>query len=190
MASSLHPTASTSRSRKQQHVRTQTRPQPTKTAIIHTFLLQLCFLICATLLTLTTPTHAYPLLAFSEDSTDNTNTLVNEANASNTPSVGANATMEDTYGRLILDVGQKTVISTSNWVLGTILIIVGLVQVFYGFKFIRLTLILTGFMSWGKSMFFFIYLISKGEKDERLKGRRSILFESENVCVCSRVWDD
>ncbi|KAG9064166.1 hypothetical protein KI688_003354 [Linnemannia hyalina] len=56
--------------------------------------------------------------------------------------------MEDTYGRLILDVGQKTVISTSNWVLGTILIIVGLVQVFYGFKFIRLTLVLTGFISW------------------------------------------
>ena len=123
------------------------------------FLLQLCFLICTTLLTLTTPTHAYPLLALSDDSSsDNTNTLLNEADASNTPSIGVNATMEETYGRLILDVGQKTVISTSNWVLGTILIIVGLVQVFYGFKFIRLTLILTGFMSWGKSMFLFFFI--------------------------------
>ncbi|KAF9099763.1 hypothetical protein BGX23_012157 [Mortierella sp. AD031] len=56
--------------------------------------------------------------------------------------------MEDQYGRLILDVGQKTVISTRNWILGTLLIIVGLVQVFYGFKFIRLTLVLTGFVSW------------------------------------------
>ncbi|OAQ33066.1 hypothetical protein K457DRAFT_250046 [Linnemannia elongata AG-77] len=149
MASSLHPTASTSsRSRKHQNARNQIRSQPTTTTIIHTFLFQLCFLICTTLLTLTTPTNAYPLLAYSDDSTDNTNTLVNEANASNTPSVGVNTTMEDTYGRLILDVGQKTVISTSNWVLGTILILVGLVQVFYGFKFIRLTLVLTGFLSW------------------------------------------
>lgn len=158
MASSLQPTATTSRSRKQQqHVRTRTRSQPTTTAIIQTFLLQFCFLISATLLTLTTPTHAYPLLALSEDGTDNTNTIVNEVNANSTPNVGTNTTMEDTYGRLILDVGQKTVISTSNWVLGTILIIVGLVQVFYGFKFIRLTLVLTGFMSWGKFMFFFFF---------------------------------
>ncbi|KAF9121135.1 hypothetical protein BGW39_010825 [Mortierella sp. 14UC] len=56
--------------------------------------------------------------------------------------------MEDTYGKLLLDVGQKTVISTSNWILGTLLIVAGLVQVFYGFKLIRLTLVLTGFVSW------------------------------------------
>ncbi|KAF9143026.1 hypothetical protein BGX30_001543 [Mortierella sp. GBA39] len=149
MASPLHPAASTSRSKKQ-HVKTQAHPRPSTTTIIHTFLFQLCFLICTTLLTLTAPTHAYPLLALSGDSpsSDSTNTLLTEADASNTPSVGANSTMEDTYGRLILDVGQRTVISTSNWVLGTILIIVGLVQVFYGFKFIRLTLVLTGFISW------------------------------------------
>ncbi|KAF9547152.1 hypothetical protein EC957_008832 [Mortierella hygrophila] len=149
MASSLCPAASTSRS-KNQHVRTQTRPRPSTTTIIHTSLLQLCFLICTTLLTLTTPTHAYPLLALADNSrsSNGTNTLLTEADASNTPSVGTNSTMEDTYGRLILDVGQKTVIGTSNWVLGTILIIVGLVQVFYGFKFIRLTLVLTGFISW------------------------------------------
>ncbi|KAF9151387.1 hypothetical protein BG015_006746 [Linnemannia schmuckeri] len=142
MVSTLQP-APTSRRRP------YVRNQPSTTAILNTFFLQICFLICTTVLTLTTPTHAYPLLAFSDedDFSPNTNTLVNEANASNTPSVG-NVTMEETYGRLILDVGQKTVISTRNWVLGIILIIVGLVQVFYGFKFIRLTLVLTGFISW------------------------------------------
>ncbi|KAF8946349.1 hypothetical protein BGZ47_000760 [Haplosporangium gracile] len=142
MALSSQP-ASTSRRRR------YVRNQPSTITTLNTFLLQICFLICTTVLTLTTPTHAYPLLALSDenDVSPNTNTIVNEANASNTPSVG-NATMEDTYGRLILDVGQKTVISTSNWVLGIILIIVGLVQVFYGFKFIRLTLVLTGFISW------------------------------------------
>ncbi|KAG0206166.1 hypothetical protein BGX28_002345 [Mortierella sp. GBA30] len=53
-------------------------------------------------------------------------------------------------GPLILDVGQRTVVSKQNAVLGTLLILMGLVQVFFGFKFIRVTLVLTGFISWGK----------------------------------------
>ncbi|KAG0357154.1 hypothetical protein BG005_003863 [Podila minutissima] len=52
------------------------------------------------------------------------------------------------YGPLDLDVGQSVKISGQNAGLGTILILIGLVQVFFGFKFIRLTLILTGFISW------------------------------------------
>ncbi|KAF9305188.1 hypothetical protein BGZ74_011116 [Mortierella antarctica] len=52
------------------------------------------------------------------------------------------------YGPLDLDVGQSVKISSQNAGLGTILILIGLVQVFFGFKFIRLTLILTGFISW------------------------------------------
>ncbi|KAG0248382.1 hypothetical protein BG011_000136 [Mortierella polycephala] len=54
----------------------------------------------------------------------------------------------DPSSRLILDVGQRTVISSQNVVLGLFLIAMGLVQVFFGFKFIRLTLVLTGFVSW------------------------------------------
>ncbi|KAG0096806.1 hypothetical protein BGZ93_003949 [Podila epicladia] len=52
------------------------------------------------------------------------------------------------YGPLILDVGQRAKVSRQNAGLGTILILIGLIQVFFGFKFIRLTLILTGFISW------------------------------------------
>ncbi|KFH69706.1 hypothetical protein MVEG_04512 [Podila verticillata NRRL 6337] len=51
-------------------------------------------------------------------------------------------------GDVILDVGQHVRITTQNIALGTTLIIVGLVQVFYGFKFIRLTLFITGFLAW------------------------------------------
>lgn len=53
---------------------------------------------------------------------------------------------------LDLDVGQKSAVSKQNWALGVILIIVGLVQVFYGFKFIRLTLLVVGFLTWSKSL--------------------------------------
>lgn len=53
---------------------------------------------------------------------------------------------------LDLDVGQKSRISKQNWALGVVLIIIGLVEVFYGFKFIRLTLLVAGFLSWGKHL--------------------------------------
>ncbi|KAF9310498.1 hypothetical protein BG003_008463 [Podila horticola] len=56
--------------------------------------------------------------------------------------------VSDDYGPLILDVGQHVKISRQNAGLGTTLILIGLVQVFFGFKFIRLTLFLTGFISW------------------------------------------
>ncbi|KAF9938771.1 hypothetical protein BGZ67_010463 [Mortierella alpina] len=56
--------------------------------------------------------------------------------------------VNDDDGPLILDVGQRTVVSSQNAVLGTLLILMGLVQVFFGFKLIRLTLVLTGFVSW------------------------------------------
>ncbi|KAF9954770.1 hypothetical protein BGZ70_010456 [Mortierella alpina] len=56
--------------------------------------------------------------------------------------------VSDEDGPLILDVGQRTVVSSQNAVLGTILILIGLVQIFFGFKLIRLTLVLTGFVSW------------------------------------------
>lgn len=59
--------------------------------------------------------------------------------------------VSDDYGPLILDVGQHVKISRQNAGLGTTLILIGLVQVFFGFKFIRLTLFLTGFISWGKT---------------------------------------
>ncbi|KAF9366089.1 hypothetical protein BGX34_006277 [Mortierella sp. NVP85] len=47
-----------------------------------------------------------------------------------------------------LDVGQKNKVSKQNWALGVVLITVGLLEVFYGFKFIRLTLLVIGFLSW------------------------------------------
>lgn len=49
-----------------------------------------------------------------------------------------------------LDVGQKVKLSKLNWGLGTTLILFGLIEVFYGFKFIRLSLVVTGFLSWGR----------------------------------------
>ncbi|KAF9376889.1 hypothetical protein CPB97_010534 [Podila verticillata] len=52
------------------------------------------------------------------------------------------------YGPLILDVGQHVKVSRQNAGLGSTLILIGLIQVFFGFKFIRLTLFLTGFISW------------------------------------------
>ncbi|KAG0282611.1 hypothetical protein BGZ96_000308 [Linnemannia gamsii] len=144
MASSLQPPTSTSTNKNRRQYVTRARPQPTATTILYTFLLQICFLICTTVIALTSPTHAYPLRAL-DASSDNNNTIVNEATSDVSD---PNKTVEDKYGKLILDVGQKTVISTSNWILGTLLIIIGLVQVFYGFKFIRMTLVLTGFISW------------------------------------------
>ncbi|KAK3830319.1 MAG: hypothetical protein J3R72DRAFT_455918 [Linnemannia gamsii] len=47
-----------------------------------------------------------------------------------------------------LDVGQKVKLSKQNWGLGITLILFGLIEVFYGFKFIRLSLVVTGFLSW------------------------------------------
>ena len=49
-----------------------------------------------------------------------------------------------------LDVGQHVRVTSENWGLGVALIVFGLVEVFYGFKLIRITLIFTGFLSWGK----------------------------------------
>jgi hypothetical protein len=53
-------------------------------------------------------------------------------------------------GTVILDVGQKTVVNSQNAALATILILLGLIQVFFGFRLIRITLVITGFISWGK----------------------------------------
>ncbi|KAF9950036.1 hypothetical protein BGZ72_008238 [Mortierella alpina] len=55
--------------------------------------------------------------------------------------------VSDDDGPLILDVGQRTVVSSQNAALGTILILMGLMQIFFGFRFIRVTLVLTGFVS-------------------------------------------
>ncbi|KAG0254849.1 hypothetical protein BG011_005496 [Mortierella polycephala] len=49
---------------------------------------------------------------------------------------------------VIQDVGQHVKLSTQNWALGVALILFGLLEVLFGFKFIRLTLFVTGFMSW------------------------------------------
>ncbi|KAI1315198.1 hypothetical protein EDD11_001135 [Mortierella claussenii] len=51
-------------------------------------------------------------------------------------------------GSIVLNVGQHTRISKQNWTLGVVFILLGLVEVFYGFKFIRLTLFVTGFLAW------------------------------------------
>ncbi|KAG0040600.1 hypothetical protein BGZ82_001055 [Podila clonocystis] len=59
--------------------------------------------------------------------------------------------LDDPKGEVALDVGQHVRITTQNIALGTSLIIVGLIQVFYGFKFIRLTLFFTGFLAWAIS---------------------------------------
>ncbi|KAF9970169.1 hypothetical protein BGZ73_007209 [Actinomortierella ambigua] len=48
---------------------------------------------------------------------------------------------------IVTDVGQKTMVSTKHVVLGILLMLAGLIQVFYGFKFIRLTLLVGGFMT-------------------------------------------
>jgi hypothetical protein len=53
-------------------------------------------------------------------------------------------------GPVLLDVGQHTAVNSKNAVLGTFLILLGLMQVFFGFKLIRITLFVTGFISWGK----------------------------------------
>ncbi|KAK3807742.1 MAG: hypothetical protein J3Q66DRAFT_374480 [Benniella sp.] len=52
-------------------------------------------------------------------------------------------------GPVLLDVGQHAAaINSKNAVLGTFLILLGLMQVFFGFKLIRITLFVTGFCSW------------------------------------------
>ncbi|KAF9575275.1 hypothetical protein EC968_003627 [Mortierella alpina] len=95
------------------------------------YLVQLCILICST----ATTVSAYPTIAAQLPMT------LRIANETVNP-------INDDDGPLILDVGQRTVVSSQNAVLGTLLILMGLVQVFFGFKLIRLTLVLTGFVSW------------------------------------------
>ncbi|KAF9915327.1 hypothetical protein BX616_006393 [Lobosporangium transversale] len=51
-------------------------------------------------------------------------------------------------GIIDLDIGQLNRISKQNWALGVTFILIGLFEVFYGFKFIRLTLFVTGFLAW------------------------------------------
>ncbi|CAO3567525.1 unnamed protein product [Mortierella alpina] len=51
-------------------------------------------------------------------------------------------------GTVDLDVGQRSRLSGQNWGLGVVFIVLGLTEVFYGFKLIRLTLLVTGFLSW------------------------------------------
>lgn len=75
-----------------------------------------------------------------------TTVIIGQANETVTPPSDNN----NDYGPLILDVGQHVKISRQNAGLGSTLILIGLIQVFFGFKFIRLTLFLTGFISWGK----------------------------------------
>ncbi|KAI8599212.1 hypothetical protein EDD21DRAFT_165539 [Dissophora ornata] len=55
-------------------------------------------------------------------------------------------------GGVDLNVGQHVEVSSQDWALGIVLIIFGLVEVFFGFKFIRLTLVVTGFLSWAMSI--------------------------------------
>ncbi|KAF9341644.1 hypothetical protein BGZ91_005324 [Linnemannia elongata] len=59
-----------------------------------------------------------------------------------------NSTLIPIGGNVPLDVGQKVKLSKLNWGLGVTLILFGLIEVFYGFKFIRLSLVVTGFLSW------------------------------------------
>ncbi|KAF9138615.1 hypothetical protein BG015_002322 [Linnemannia schmuckeri] len=59
-----------------------------------------------------------------------------------------NSTLIPIGGGVPLDVGQKVRLSKLNWGLGITLILFGLIEVFYGFKFIRLSLVVTGFLSW------------------------------------------
>ncbi|KAF9935335.1 hypothetical protein FBU30_003125 [Linnemannia zychae] len=59
-----------------------------------------------------------------------------------------NSTLIPDGDGIILDVGQKVKLSKQNWGLGIVLILFGLIEVFYGFKFIRLSLIVTGFLLW------------------------------------------
>lgn len=73
-----------------------------------------------------------------------TTVIIGQANETATPPSDDN----NDYGPLILDVGQHVKISRQNAGLGSTLILIGLIQVFFGFKFIRLTLFLTGFISW------------------------------------------
>ncbi|GJJ77162.1 hypothetical protein EMPS_09521 [Entomortierella parvispora] len=47
-----------------------------------------------------------------------------------------------------LNVGQHVRVTSENWGLGVVLIVFGLMEVFYGFKLIRITLIVAGFLSW------------------------------------------
>ncbi|KAF9438027.1 hypothetical protein BGZ76_010156 [Entomortierella beljakovae] len=60
---------------------------------------------------------------------------------------------------LLLDVGQRTVIGSQNKALGTILILLGLYLVFFGYKLMRMTLILMGFITWTVIVMFIIAVL-------------------------------
>ncbi|KAG0348259.1 Erythroid transcription factor [Podila humilis] len=68
--------------------------------------------------------------------------------ASGLPTNSTLLPLDDPNGDVILDVGQHVKVTAQNIALGTTLIITGIIHVFYGFKFIRITLLLTGFLSW------------------------------------------
>ncbi|KAG9069831.1 hypothetical protein KI688_009156 [Linnemannia hyalina] len=65
-----------------------------------------------------------------------------------TTALPTNSTLIPIGGNVPLDVGQRVRLSKLNWGLGITLILFGLIEVFYGFKLIRLSLVVTGFLSW------------------------------------------
>ncbi|KAF9541356.1 hypothetical protein EC957_003134 [Mortierella hygrophila] len=65
-----------------------------------------------------------------------------------TTALPTNSTLIPIGGNVPLDVGQRVKLSKLNWGLGITLILFGLIEVFYGFKLIRLSLVVTGFLSW------------------------------------------
>ncbi|KAF9912348.1 hypothetical protein EC991_011040 [Linnemannia zychae] len=68
--------------------------------------------------------------------------------ASLATAIPTNSTLIPVGENVPLDVGQKVKLSKQNWGLGITLILFGLIEVFYGFKFIRLSLVVTGFLTW------------------------------------------
>ncbi|KAI1315100.1 hypothetical protein EDD11_001290 [Mortierella claussenii] len=97
-------------------------------------------------------------------------------------------------GPLILDVGQKTVVSSQNAVLGTLLIVLGLIQVFFGFRLIRLTLVLTGFLSC--AIIAIVAMVTlHWELDSQLFHPSHYAFWAWFLsalfggCICFRFWD-
>ncbi|KAF9994533.1 hypothetical protein BGZ80_000555 [Entomortierella chlamydospora] len=61
----------------------------------------------------------------------------------------SNDTADNNYDEpLILDVGQRTVISSQDKALGTIMMFFGALLVFFGYRLIRVTLLIMGFLTW------------------------------------------
>ncbi|KAF9897411.1 hypothetical protein BX616_005651 [Lobosporangium transversale] len=83
-------------------------------------------------------TNAYPIIALDEGHRVGAAQFMN----------GTHNPINGFDGPVILDVGQKTRVTSENAILGIILIALGLVQVFFGFRLIRATLVVTGFVSW------------------------------------------